>query len=269
MSVELDSGVRRNDAGLFDLTGKVAYLPGGYGGLGEAIARALASHGATVVVAGRNVHKAEALARSLREAGQSAHGLAVDLHSVAEIRASVDEVVRRCGALDILVNCTGIQREQPLLDVTEETYDEVYAINLKASMFLGQAVARHQVAAKRGGKQIHLLSVRAQLGLRGRGYSAYCSTKGGLVMLVKQHAMELAPHGIHVNGIAPTVVETEMARHWIDNPVTHKQIVERIPLGRVGQPRDVAGAAVFFASGASDFVTGQVLYVDGGVTASQ
>jgi gluconate 5-dehydrogenase len=169
----------------------------------------------------------------------------------------------------LLVNCTGVQREQLLAEVTEEAFDEVYAVNLKAAMFLGQAVARHQVAAKRGGKQIHLLSVRAQLGLRGRGYSAYGATKGGLVMLVRQHAVELAPHGIQVNGIAPTVIVTEMARHWVENEATRRQILDRIPLGRIGEPRDVVGAAVFFAAPASDFVTGQVLYVDGGITASQ
>ena len=128
------------------------------------------------------------------------------------------------GGLDILVNCVGIQREEPLLEVTEDAYDEVYRVNLKAAMFLAQAAARMQIARNRGGRQVHLLSVRAQLGLRDRGYSAYCSSKGGLVMLVKQHAMELARHGITVNGVAPTVVRTEMARHWLDNPLTAKQI---------------------------------------------
>ena len=260
---------RRELAGLFGLKGKVAFLPGGYGGLGEAIAWGLALHGARVVVAGRSGEKAEALAAKLRAAKHEAHGLPLDVRSVPEIRSAVDAVVERCGTVDLLVNCTGVQREQPLAEVTEEAFDEVYAVNLKAAMFLGQAVARHQVAAKRGGKQLHLLSVRARLGLRGRGYSAYGATKGGLVMLVRQHAMELAPHGIQVNGIAPTVIVTEMARHWIENEATRRQILERIPLGRMGEPRDVVGAAVFFAAPASDFVTGQVLYVDGGITASQ
>jgi NAD(P)-dependent dehydrogenase (short-subunit alcohol dehydrogenase family) len=136
-------------------------------------------------------------------------------------------------------------------------------------MFLAQAVAKYQIASKHGGKHIHLLSVRAQLGLRDRGYSAYCATKGALVMLVKQHAVELARDNIQVNGIAPTVVATEMARHWLDNEDTRRQIVERIPLGRVAAPKDVVGAALFFASAASDFVTGQTLYLDGGITASQ
>jgi gluconate 5-dehydrogenase len=254
---------------MFDLGGKVAFVPGGYGGIGEAIAWGFARHGASVVVAGRDAAKADALARKLAQAGFDAAGVAMDAHSVASIESAVAVVDQRFGGVDVLMNCIGIQREQPLLDVTEDAYDDVYRVNLKAAMFVAQAVARRQVAAAHGGRQIHLLSVRAMLGLRDRGYSAYCSTKGGLVMLVRQHAMELARHRITVNGIAPTVVRSEMARHWIDNPATHEQIVARIPLGRVGEPHDVVGAALFFASPASDFVTGQILYVDGGVTASQ
>ena len=136
-------------------------------------------------------------------------------------------------------------------------------------MFLAQAAAKHQVAAGRGGKQVHLLSVRSQLGIRGRGYSAYCSTKGGLVMLIKQHAMELAPHQITVNGVAPTFVFTELIRHVMENPEFRRQLEARIPLGRIADPKDVTGPALFFCSPASDFVTGQTMYVDGGITASQ
>ena len=256
-------------AGLFELKGRVAYIPGGYGGLGEAIAWGLALHGARVMVSGRDAARAEALAVELRGAGFDAAGVSMDAHSVADIRASVDAVADRFKTVDILVNCVGIQREERLLEATEEAYDEVVQVNLKAAMFLAQAVAKVQTAGGRGGKQVHLLSVRAQLGLRNRGYSAYCSTKGGLVMLIRQHASELAPHGITVNGVAPTVVRTEMARHWLENPETRKQILERIPLGRVADPKDVVGAALFLCSPASDFVTGQVMYVDGGITASQ
>lgn len=256
-------------AGLFDMRGKTAYVPGGYGGIGEAIAWSLAMAGARVAVSGRDCAKAQALAQQLGAAGHEAIGLEMDAHSVESIRASVDAVAARFGRLDILANCIGMQREQPLADVTEETFDELLQVNLKSAMFLAQSAAGHQVAGGRGGSQIHLLSVRAQLGLRGRGYSAYCATKGGLVMLIRQHASELAVHGITVNGIAPTVVRTEMARHWLENPQTRAQVLDRIPLGRVADPKDIAGAAVFFASPAGSFVTGQVMYVDGGITASQ
>ncbi len=255
--------------GLFEVKDEVAYLRGGYGGLGEAIAWSLALAGARVVVSGRSRDQAEALAGRLRERGHEATGLAMDVSSIDQIRESVDRVVALYGGLDILVNCIGIQREEPLLEVTEEAFDEVYEVNLKAAMFLAQAAAKHQVAAGRGGKQVHLLSVRSQLGLRNRGYSAYCSTKGALVMLVKQHAMELAPHGITVNGVAPTFVYTEMIRHVMENPEFRKELYGRIPLGRIADPRDVVGPVLFFVAPASDFVTGQTLYVDGGITASQ
>jgi len=136
-------------------------------------------------------------------------------------------------------------------------------------MFLGQAVARRQVAAGEGGKQVHLLSVRAQLGLRGKGYSAYCASKGGLLMLVKQHASELAPHRINVNGVAPTFVYTDMIGHVVADPAFKQSVIDRIPLGRIADPKDVVGPVQFFCTPASDFVTGQVLYVDGGLTACQ
>jgi NAD(P)-dependent dehydrogenase (short-subunit alcohol dehydrogenase family) len=239
------------------LKGKVAFVPGGYGGLGVAICRALADEGAKVIVAGRSFAKANALARGIK-------GRAVEL-DVLDVEA-IGTTVASLGPLDILVNCAGVQREQKLGEVTEEAWDEVVGTNLKAAMFLAQAVAKRQ---KRGGKQVHLLSVRAQLGLRGRGYSAYCSAKGGLAMLVRQHACELAPRGICVNGVAPTVVRTRMGAHWLKNPKTRAWLLERVPLGRVAEPRDVVGAVLFFCSPASDYVTGQILYVDGGITASQ
>ena len=201
---------RAEFTGLFRLDGQVVLLlPGGYGGIGEAIAWGTAMAGATVVICGRDQGKASALAGALVEAGFAADGMAIDCKSVAGIRATVDAAAQRHGRLDVLINCVGIQREQGIAEVTEEAFDEVYAVNLKAAMFLAQAVSRHQVAGLRGGRQVHLLSVRSALGLRARGYSAYCSTKGGLAMLIKQHAMELAPHGITVNGVAPTFVYTE------------------------------------------------------------
>jgi NAD(P)-dependent dehydrogenase (short-subunit alcohol dehydrogenase family) len=243
----------------FDLRRKTAFVPGGYGGIGAAISKGLAQAGARVVIAGRSEAKAKALARRI---GRGAAGVALDVEDVADIRRTVDAI----GRLDILVNCVGIQREQALEDVTEEAFDLVYRTNLKAAMFLAQACARRQ---KRGGKQVHLLSVRAQLGLPGRGYSAYCSTKGGLAMLIRQHASELGKRGICVNGVAPTVVRTQMGAHWLRNPKTRAWLQERIPLGRVAEPADCVGATLFFCAPASDFVTGQILYVDGGITASQ
>ena len=239
------------------LKGKVAFVPGGYGGIGAAICRALANAGAKVIVAGRDLSRAARLARAIKGIP-----LRLDALDVPSIEKSLATVKR----IDLFVNCAGVSREQLIHEVTEAAWDEVLGTNLKAAMFLAQAVAKRQ---KRGGKQVHLLSVRAQLGLRGRGYSTYCTSKGGLVMLVKQHASELGPRGICVNGVAPTVVRTEMGSHWLKNPKTRAWLKERIPLGRVAEPSDVVGAVLFFCSPASNYVTGQILYVDGGITASQ
>ncbi len=258
---------------LHTLQDKVAWVPGGYGGLGEAICWGLAMQGARVVVSGRDEAKALRLSNSLKDAGFDALALPVDVHNVSEIRDAADHVVTGFGSLDVLVNCVGIQIEQPLQEVTEEAFDEVYATNLKAAMFLGQAAARHQLAGATDGvtwgRQVHLLSVRSQLGIRKRGYSAYCSTKGGMALLIKQHAVELAPQGITVNGVAPTFVYTELIRYIVEDPAYHDSLVSRIPVGRIADPKDVVAPVLFFCSPGAGFVTGQTLYVDGGITASQ
>jgi NAD(P)-dependent dehydrogenase (short-subunit alcohol dehydrogenase family) len=254
---------------LFDLSGQVAFVPGGTGGLGEAICWGLAQAGAAVAVAGRDDRKAQELAGAMSKAGFRAEPFAFDAMDVAAIERVSGRVSAAFGRIDILVNCIGIQIEQPFGDVTEDAFDRVYQTNLKAAMFLAQTTARHQIAGGHGGRQVHLLSVRSQLGLRGRGYSAYASTKGALVMLVKQHALELAPHGIMVNGVAPTFVYTELIRHVMNKPDFRAELERRIPLGRIADPKDVVGPVLFFAAPASGFVTGQILYVDGGITASQ
>ena len=260
-------------ASWFGLAGRSALVAGGYGDIGGAIAWGLARAGARVAIAGRSAAQAEAFAGELVAAGHDAVGLAFDAHSVGSIRDAVDGAAARLGGLDILVNCIGIQHEQSIDEVTEAAFDEVVQVNLKAAMFLAQAAALHQVRASESGRapgrQVHVLSVRAQLGLRERGYSAYCATKGALLMLIRQHAVELCTHGITVNGVAPTVVRGRMGAHWLADPPTHDALLRRIPLGRVAEPADVVAAALFFCGPGASFVTGQTLFVDGGLTATQ
>ncbi len=256
-------------APMFDVVGQTAFIAGGYGGLGAAIAWGLAGRGATVAVAGRDGKKANALAKRLSGAGYKSYGYALDATQVAEIGNVIDTVADDLGSIDILVNCVGINIEEQILDVTEDAFDTVYAANLKSSMFLAQAVARHQIGAGRGGKHVHMLSVSAHRGFYERGYTAYCSTKGALIMLVRQHALELAPHDIQVNGVAPTYVETEMTRHKLDDPAVRAELIGAIPMGRLAKPADVAGPVVFLTSPASGFVTGQIIYIDGGVSANR
>lgn len=254
---------------LFALDGLRVFIPGGYGALGEAIAWGFARHGAAVALAGPSADKAGALAEEIAAAGGRAIGLGLDARRPGEIEAAVEQVAERLGGIDVLVNCVGIQREQRLLEVTEEAFDEVYETNLKSAMFLAQAVARRQIAADAGGRHIHLLSVRSKLALRDRGYSAYCATKGGLLMLVRQHALELAPHGITVNGVAPTFIQSDRIRPHLERPEFKEFILKRNPMGRIGDPVEVVGPTIALAASAGSYVTGQVLYVDGGVTASQ
>jgi NAD(P)-dependent dehydrogenase (short-subunit alcohol dehydrogenase family) len=148
-------------------------------------------------------------------------------------------------------------------------FDHVFDVNLKGAMFQAQAAARHMIAQGSGGKQVHIGSVRTFLALRGRGYAAYCATKGGLAVLCKQLAAEWAAHRINVNVVAPTFVRTQQVAHMLSDPGFYDPLVARIPLGRIAEPEDVAHAVLFFVSRASDFVTGQTLYLDGGITATQ
>jgi gluconate 5-dehydrogenase len=253
----------------FRLEGKVVLVPGGYGGIGEAVCRGLASVGARIAVAGRSAAKAQALAQSLADSGCEAVGFGFDAGSVTEVRSMVDAAAAHFGRVDILVNCIGLNREETALEITEENFDYVYTANLKSALFLGQAAAKYMIAQGSGGKQVYLGSVRTQLALRGRGYAAYCAAKGGLGIMCKQLAAEWAPHKINVNVVAPTFVRTEQVAHMLSDPQFYSALTARIPLGRVAEPEEVMHAVLFLVSPASDFITGQTLYLDGGITATQ
>jgi gluconate 5-dehydrogenase len=254
---------------LYALSGKVALVTGGYGGIGSAICTALAQLGAKVAVAGHNADKTSATAAELRALGCDSIPATFDALSVPDTQRMVDEVAAHFGRIDVLINCVGLNREAKAEDYSEEMFDFVFDVNLKSAMFQAQAVARHMIRQGTGGRQVHLGSVRSQVALRGRGYAAYCATKGGLSMLCKQLAAEWAPHKINVNVVAPTFVRTAMVANMLSDPDFYNPLIARIPLGRIAEPIDVSNAVVFFASSAADFVTGQTIYLDGGITATQ
>ncbi|SRR5258706_1603005 len=253
----------------YGLAGKVALVTGGYGGIGEMVCAALARIGTKVAVAGHNADKASGAAEALTKQGGDAIPVVFDARSVPETQRMVEQVAAHFGRIDILINCVGLNREAKAEDYPEETFDFVFDVNLKSAMFQAQAVARHMIRQGTGGSQVHLGSVRSQVALRGRGYAAYCATKGGLSMLCKQLAAEWAPHKINVNVVAPTFVRTAMVEHMLSDPEFYNPLIARIPLGRIAEPVDVSNAVLFFASAASSFVTGQTLYLDGGLTATQ
>jgi NAD(P)-dependent dehydrogenase (short-subunit alcohol dehydrogenase family) len=269
MSPEMKRSELVSQDELFRLDGKAALITGGYGGIGEAVSRALARRGAKVAVTGHNGQKAAACAEALRAQGHDAFSTAFDVASVAETRRMVDEVAAHFARLDILVNCVGLNREEKAEEATEEKFDHVFDVNLKGAMFQAQAVARHMIKQGGGGKQVHLGSVRSLLALRGRGFAAYCAAKGGLAILCKQLAAEWASHKINVNVVAPTFVRTQQVADLLSDETFYKNLVARIPLGRIAEPHEVANAVLFFVSSASDFITGQTLYLDGGITATQ
>jgi NAD(P)-dependent dehydrogenase (short-subunit alcohol dehydrogenase family) len=255
---------------LFRLDGKVAVVTGGAGGIGTAVCHALANMGARIAVIGRNGGKAAALAAELQQAGHQAWSTAFDLVSVKDTERAIDEAAAHFGRLDILVNCIGsLRKEQKAEEQTEDEFDYMISTGLKGAMFQSAAAARHMIRQGEGGKIVHIGSVRSLLALRGRGFAAYCAAKGGLVILSKQLAAEWAPHKINVNVVAPTFVRTAQAAVWLNDPTFRANIEARIPLGRVGEPEEVASAVLFFASPASSFVTGQTLFLDGGLTVTQ
>jgi 2-deoxy-D-gluconate 3-dehydrogenase len=243
----------------FDLAGKAALVTGANTGIGQAIAIALAEAGADVAVAGRS-EPAETLA-SLAKTGRKAVNIAADLSSTEPVARVVDEAVRGLGRLDILVNNAGIIRRDDLLDFTEADWDAVIDTNLKSLFFLIQAAARHLVPRRSGKivKKAALLSFQG--GIR---VPSYAAAKSGVAGVTKAMANELAAKGVQVNAIAPGYIATNNTAALQSDETRNRQIMERIPAGRWGRPEDIAGAAVFLSSSAADYVTGQILAVDGG-----
>jgi len=252
---------------LFRLDEQTAIIFGGYGGIGTELCKGLAHYGANIVVAGRNAEKAKRVAQEVEGTGRRALGLQVDATIADNVRQVVDTVLNKFGRIDIMVNCVGAQLDTPAEDYKEEDWERIVGVNLKAAFLTAQAVGKIMIKQKRG-KIIILTSVRSALGIRS-GFVAYCSAKGGMNMLTKQLATEWAKYGINVNAIAPTFIRTEQVANYLTNKEFYEKLVNRIPMGRVGETIDLVGVTVLLASPASDFITGQILFVDGGITACQ
>ena len=247
----------------FDLAGRVALVTGAYRGLGFAIAQGLARAGATVVVNGRRHDEVVAAAKKLTDAGLAATTEEFDVTDGAAVRKGIAAIEARHGHLDIVVNNAGIQRRTPFVDFSQKDWDDVIATNLTAPFLVSQAALPGMIA-RRSGKIIHIASLMSELARP--TVVPYTAAKGGVRQLTRGMAVELAPHNIQVNAIAPGYFATEMNRALIDNPEFNAWVCKRTPAGRWGDPPEIAGLAVFLASAAANYITGQLITIDGGMS---
>ena len=251
---------------IFDLTGKVALVVG-VGGIGGAQALGLARYGADVVVADCAPERAGELAGEIRALGRKTLALTVDVTQEPSVTGMVDKVLEVLGRIDILVNAAGINIRRPdSATFPVDEWQKIMDVNTRGVLLCCQAVGRVMIAQS-GGKIINMSSTRGRYGTP-RGCAAYCASKGAVDSLTRTLACEWARHNVLVNALAPTVVETEFTRAIVQDPRGAEHLRRTIPLGRWAQPEDIVGPTLFLASGASDYVTGQILYVDGGLTTS-
>jgi gluconate 5-dehydrogenase len=253
------------DATTFRLDGRLALVTGSSAGIGFALARALAEAGASVVLNGRGASAlAEAAARLAAE-GHTVHARNFDVTDRAAVDAGIGAIEAEIGAIEILVNNAGIQRRAPFHEFDPDDWAALMRTNLDSVFHVGQAVAKHMVARRRG-RIVNICSVQSELGRP--GIAPYTASKGAVKMLTKGMAIDLGPHGINVNGLGPGYFKTELNQKLIDDPAFSGWLINRTPNRRWGEIEDLGGAVVFLASDASRFVNGHILYVDGGVTAT-
>ena len=255
----------------FRLDGRVAVVSGGTGAIGRRVALALAGVGARVAILGRSADRASDLAQSIEQAGSEALLVPVDVIRRDDANRAIQETTDRFGRVDIVVNAVGGGAGtalHPAEDYPEDEWDRIVDLNLRSDLNATQAAVRAMIAGGRGGRVLHISSVRGQLGIN-QGFSAYVAAKGAINALTRQQATEWAHRGITVNAIAPTFVATPQVESLLADDEFKAGLLARIPLGRIAGTDDLVGAVLFFCSDASSFVTGQILTLDGGLTATQ
>jgi NAD(P)-dependent dehydrogenase (short-subunit alcohol dehydrogenase family) len=249
---------------IFELKDKVALVTGSTRGLGEVSARALAGAGADIAVCGRSAEDLKRVTGEILKSGRTAEGFFIDVTSKQSVAEAVDRILERFGRIDILVNNAGVNYRVPVLEYPEDEWDRVLNTNLKGYFLVTQAVVP-QMIENGYGKVINMSSILGTVGLPHQ--VAYASSKGGVDQMTKVMALEWAKQGVRVNAVGPTYFETELVTQIRDDPQRFNFINERTPMGRWGYLPELEGIIIFLASPASDFITGQTIYIDGGWTA--
>lgn len=256
---------------IFRLDGKVALIPGGGGGIGSQLARGMAEAGAKVTLVSRSHERLEAAAQKVEETGSEALIATGDMTTEADAKRVVEETLERFGRVDIVLNAIGGGAGNvlhPAEEYPRADWDWIFELNVRSALLPTQYAVQAMIQAGRGGRVLNISSVRGQLGIDA-GYSAYVAAKGAIDSLTRQEATEWAKYGITANAIAPTFVDTPQVAMLLDDAEFKSKLVARIPIGRVGQPSDLIGAVLLFCSDASSYITGQILTIDGGLTATQ
>lgn len=246
------------------LKNKVAIITGGGSGIGQGIALMFAREGAYVVVCGRRKEPLEATVKAIEDAGGEAIYAIVDVSSFSQIQEMVSTTLAKWGQIDILVNNAGIYIAHDIASMSEEEWDKVMGIDAKGVFLASKAVLPHMLKQEKG-KIVNIASIAGLFGFEQS--AAYCAAKGAIVNLTREMALDYAPKGIHVNAIAPGVIESDMTKPFLSDEAAKKSFLDRIPVGRIGIPDDIAYAAVYLASEESDYMVGQTIVVDGGMTA--
>ncbi len=248
----------------FNLTGKSAIITGAGRGIGKAIALKLAEAGADIVPVSRSFDEIEVVAQEARLMGRLALPLTMEVTKQADIDSMVEKTMAKFGKIDILINNAGVNLKKPSEDVTEEDWDRILNTNLKGVFFCAQKVGRQMIKQK-SGAIINMASIASRVGITNS--VAYCVSKGGVLQLTRVLAIEWAKHNIRVNAIGPAFIETPLTAGVLGNPETLQTIKSRTPMGRIGKPDEISDAALFLVSDAASYITGEILYIDGGLNA--